>query len=422
MDKYDILKNNLEKYGLLLLTKKEDFKTVEQTIIISDGHYKAAIQAKDYIYNKKEKIPKWFSVKNPFIIENINEYLNIRKNGNFKCISKREDIVSSDTILEFECIRCGTIIKKSLTNLRRDNATHKGISCPNCDDTLESLHALVLKQIFKHYYPDSIEEEPSCINPNTGRPMPTDIVNHRLKIAIEIQGQWHKYEKQKERDRIKKEYWINRGYTFYDYEIEGVSILEYIQYFFPDIEEIPDWVKMDYNKKLNLVEIQNKLDSGMKVQAIASELLISPHRIYDALHYNKLHYPSEYIKSTRRPIIMFDMHRNYQKEYNSYSDAARDNNIDVSGILSAVYTKNYYSNEHFWVPKDLYESGNYIIPENRLEKFYYPVKKINKENITIAVYENMLQAAKDNNTIAYKIHEAVNNKNKIIDGYRFEYN
>ena len=122
-----------------------------------------------------------------------------------------------------------------------------------------------LKQLFKHYYPDTIEEDLSCVNPDTNKIMPTDIVNHRLKIAIEIQGQWHKYEKQQLRDRIKKEYWINRGYEFYDYPIDGVSVLEYAKYFFPDLVELPDWIRMDYNKKLNLVTIQGMLNDGLKV-------------------------------------------------------------------------------------------------------------------------------------------------------------
>jgi len=68
----------------------------------------------------------------------------------------------------------------------RKNDMHRGIVCSNCDERTESLHALVLKQLFVHYYPDTEIEEKSCINPETGRIMATDIVNYRLKIAIEI--------------------------------------------------------------------------------------------------------------------------------------------------------------------------------------------------------------------------------------------
>lgn len=64
--------------------------------------------------------------------------------------------------------------------------------CPFCSKFhLESYHASVLKQIFIHKYPDTSLEDRSCINPKTNRALPTDIVNHNLKIAIEIQSGYH---------------------------------------------------------------------------------------------------------------------------------------------------------------------------------------------------------------------------------------
>ena len=83
---------------------------------------------------------------------------------------------------------------------KSDNPNRNIILCPNCDGRTESVHALVLKQMFKHYYPDTIEEDKSCINPLTCCILPTDIVNHRLKIAIEIQSQWHDFEDIKIKD------------------------------------------------------------------------------------------------------------------------------------------------------------------------------------------------------------------------------
>ena len=67
------------------------------------------------------------------------------------------------------------------------NSRH-GITCDKCDGINESLHALVLKQVFMHEYPDTILEDRSCVNPITNAVMPTDIVNHKMKIAIEIQN------------------------------------------------------------------------------------------------------------------------------------------------------------------------------------------------------------------------------------------
>jgi len=121
MEKYYKLKNNLEKFGLILITKEHDFKSVKQLVTVSDGQYYASVKAENYINNDKKKNPIWFAIKNPYILYNINKYLEIRFNGNFKCISNQEDIITKDSILEFKCTRCGKIIKKSLYNLRRND-------------------------------------------------------------------------------------------------------------------------------------------------------------------------------------------------------------------------------------------------------------------------------------------------------------
>lgn len=239
-------------------------------------------------------------------------------------------------------------------NALRKDGVHNGILCSNCDELLESVHAVVLKQLYVYYYPDTIIEDPSCINHNTNKIMKTDIVNHRLRVAIEIQGQYHDRDEQQIRDKIKKEFWLNMGYKFYDYKIEGVSVLDYVKLFFPDLEEIPKWIKMDYGKKLNLVEIQNMLNKGFKIADIAEKLNIQTHRIYDALYSNKIFYPQNYLKSNKRPVIMLTNNMEYINEYPSYAAAERDNNITKGLIASCVCSKTYYSSGYYWIPKDIY--------------------------------------------------------------------
>ena len=241
--------------------------------------------------------------------------------------------------------------------MRKTGISRNIITCPNCDEHYESIHAIVLKQVFKHYYPDSIEEDPSCINPNTNHVMNTDIVNHRLKIAVEIQGQYHQRDAQQERDKVKKKYWIDKGYSFYDYSIDNISVLEYVQYFFPDLNEIPDWVNMDYNKKLNLKKIQGMINSGIKIPQIAEELNVSSHRIYDALYCNKLYYPEEYQKGKSRTVVMLNKGLDIIKEYKSYVEAENDNGLTKGSIADAVYKQRYRINDYYWVPKDLYQKG-----------------------------------------------------------------
>ena len=91
---------------------------------------------------------------------------------------------------------------------------------------------------------------------------------------------------------MKKDFWINKGYQFYDPDIRDYSILEMCQLFF-DIDKIPEWVDYSYSNKLNIKEIQEMLNN-YTVTEIANELSINPHRIYDAIYSKKIFYPSNY--------------------------------------------------------------------------------------------------------------------------------
>ena len=193
--------------------------------------------------------------------------------------------------------------------------------------------------------------------------MCTDIVNHRLKIAIEIQGQFHEREAQKERDKIKRDYWINKGYLFYDYKIDKVSVLDYCKLFFPDLKKIPDWVIQEDKNKLNLREIQSLLNSGNKVPEIGKLLDISPHRIYDALYSNRLFYPDNYCKYNYVEVMQFSLNYNYINSYINYKDAERKTGVLSGNIGSCIHNKRYYANGYYWIPKKLYIEHNKNIEE-----------------------------------------------------------
>lgn len=361
---YEEVKEKLKEKDLYIIDDIE-FKSLKQKMLVTNGIYKAYIKLENYIIgNKKE--PYWFYRKNPYIIYNLNQYLSIIKNKEIECISSFEDYNTRDTILKFRCKRCGEIINMSLFNAMREDKydQHKGITCNNCDGTTESLHAIVLKQLFMHYYPDTILEDKSCINPNNGAIMPTDIVNHRMKVAIEIQGQFHENDKQKERDLIKKEFWLSKGYSFYDYSIDKMSVLDYVKLFFNDITEIPDYINLEYSNKLNIKKIQELLNSSYKVMDIAEMLNYSPHRIYDALNSNKLTYPNNYLKSNRKRVIQLNKNKEYVNTYNSYAEAERANNITKGLIASCIYYNRYYSSGYYWIPYDEYVNKTCIIYKN----------------------------------------------------------
>ena len=350
--------------GLIVLTSRNDYHNTHDDIVVTNGIYKAKIKPYNY-YTGNKNAPSWFNYKGVFIIENINAFLQREKDGNFICLSNREELLNRDSLLKFQCTRCGEIINTSLHSLRKQDKNHKGISCPYCDDNLESLHALVLKQIYKHYYPHAVEEDPSCINPNTGKIMPTDIVDHKRKIAIEIQGQFHNRQQQKQRDIIKKNYWIENGYKFYDYPIDNISVLNYVQYFFPNINEIPEWVNLHYSSKLDVRIVQQYLDDGLKIPEIQKLMNVNVHRIYDAIQCGKIKYPDGYCKSTR-PVVKLDLEFNYLERYVSYTVAEKQNNLAKGLIASCIFSKHYYSGGYYWIPEDVYLTEEFIEIKNKI--------------------------------------------------------
>lgn len=289
-DKYNIenVKKLLSENNIILLeTEYIDAKT-KMLCIDNDGYYIYIVLSN---YLSRNGIGRRFDKSNIYTIQNINHYLELN-NIHFKCTSSTYDNANKN--LEFKCLLCNETVYVPWRNINKsDNKSRTHIVCPNCDGRNESLHALILKQIFLHYYPDTSIEDKSYKNPKTNKICPTDIVNHRLKIAIEVQSQWHDYIDIKIKDKRKKDFWISKGYDFYAPDIRDYSILEMCQLFF-DINSIPNWVNYKYSNKINVKEIQNLLNAGKTVIEIASELCINKHRIYDAIHSRKLFYPENY--------------------------------------------------------------------------------------------------------------------------------
>lgn len=299
-DKYntDIVKAILEKDGFFLINNYIDAKT-KMLCKDRDGYFIYIVLSN---YLARHGIGRRFDKSNNYSIQNINHYLKINKIP-FKCISNK--YISSETILNFKCSRCGDVVSMKWHNVnKQDNANRHHIVCNNCDGRNESLHASILKQLFLHYYPDTIVEDQTYRNPITNRICPTDIVNHKLKIAIEIQSQWHDFEDIKKKDKMKKDFWIKQGYKFYDPDIRDYSILEMCQLFFK-INELPQWINYEYSNKLDVKKIQVMLDNNMTIHKIADTLQINPHRIYDAIYSKKIFYPRDYkyIKNIKQEYI-----------------------------------------------------------------------------------------------------------------------
>lgn len=419
--KYNEIIDDLKNHDLYLLTPECQYYNTKTPLIITNGTYK--ILESYRIYSSKHAEPTWFSKNNPYIIYNINKYFENNRNNTFTCISNAEDYIDRESVLSFRCNRCGRIIYKTWLSEAKAisdiyNSRH-GITCEKCDGTNESLHALALKQVFMHEYPNTILEDKSCINPITNTIMPTDIVNHELKIAIEIQGQFHRFENQKKKDKIKKDFWINKSYSFYDYSIEKISVLDYLKLFFPELTDIPSYVDLNYSNKLDYDIIQCKINQNICITDIAKDMNINVHRIYDALYNNKLYYPYNYNRKSTKSIVQLDKEGNLVSQYLSFKEAENETNIKANLISSCIYYKNYYCKGYYWFYKTDFDNGTYKIPQNRTDKFYQKVDCYDIDGNFIQKFDDMYQAAIFCESNASKIYEVTQNKRKTTKGYKF---
>ena len=353
---------------------------------------------------------------NPFSIFNINRYLKLN-NVNFKCIS--DEYVSATSNLDFICLNCGTIVHMMWRNVNRKNTrtSNRGhIICPSCGKRTESIHALLLKQVFLHEYKDTIPEEPSCINPLTSKSMPTDIVNHRLKIAIEIQSQWHDFEDKKPKDAYKKSFWIEKGYSFYEPDIRDYSVLEMVQLFFPNIDKIPDYIDYNYSNKINIKEIQVLIDKGETIPSIEKITGINRHRIYDAIYDGRLIRGENTKNASFMPVVQLDINLNFIREYDSISDAFRCTGIKTCAIDTCLRKGRHFSGGFFWYYKDDYDIGK-INPKSRFLKFYIPVDKYDLQGNFIQSYSSIIEASKNSNVSNSQIYNVIIGKLKQTGGF-----
>ena len=355
-----------EEYGYKYISGQYNGVKSKMICKDEDGYYILCdIQKMIYKGTKAKRVHP----SNPYSLYNINRYVSINTNNHFSCVS--ESYTKNNDVMDFRCSRCGTLIQSKWINIVKSNTRNKtnsvGLYCPNCDvRSTESIHALVLKQVWLHEEPDSIVEECSCINPFTNRVMPTDIVNHRLKIAIEVQSWYHDFEDQRRKDKIKSDFWKQKGYSFYAVDQRDYTILEMIQLFFHDIKSIPEYINYNYSNKVNYIKAQKLLDEHMSIIKVSDIMGVKPHRLYDAVLYKSLSYPEGYVNNCYSSVVQFDLNKRYLNVYDSISQAERK--TGVCGISNALNHDRNYCGGYYWLRIKDYYSGNYCIKETKLKR------------------------------------------------------
>ena len=345
------VENVLNEHGLTSLDTYKNCKT-KMKCINREGYY-IDVNLDNIVQNK---INRFFTKNNRQVLDNIKRYINLSTDYEYDYVSGEFENAYSEFIIRHN--KCGKTFTVKQVNINRNPSkiapTRHGTRCPFCESLkLESSHALILKQVFLKELPGTVVEDNSCINPSTNCPLPTDIVNHDYKIAIEIQSWFHDFDNQKIKDNIKKNYQLSNGYRFFAIDSRDYTILQTIQIFFPTITNIPDYIDFGYANKLDDVKAQDLLNKYMPISKIAKILNCKPHTIYDAIHYKRLTYPTDQKNNSCSSVVQLDLNMNYVTEYDSIKEA--QNNTDAKYIASALHHNRhrsgsqlqYYSDDYY---------------------------------------------------------------------------
>lgn len=413
----NIVKDKLNSIGLHLLNDTMYIPTDEKIDCYDDNGYKYQCW-----FGSLEKSfhPNKFGTCNKYTIDNINLFMQKNSQDDYYVTDELPYLGNNKPLMIRHKV-CGNTFKSDLLNIEGiKNKNAKRIyrkQCPYCYPTLiESVHAYSLKQVFMHEYPDTTLEDRSCINPETGRSLPTDIVNHRLKIAVEIQSHYHDAPEKVIRDAFKKDFWISKGYDFYDPDIRNYTIVEMIQIFFPDITEIPEYIDLTKVNDLDFAEIQKYLDDGLSLKDIAAKIGCEVNKLHSLCRHNKIKLPSNYMeKYNIRPIVMLDKEGNYLRRFKNKGDADRAG-YKYGTITRALNKKQKYSYDSIWLYEDEYLAGDYTIPEYT-DKYDIKVDYFDDDGVKIKTFENIYDASKELNIRRYEIYDSMMESRKIKGHY-----
>lgn len=414
----NVAREEIEKRGFYLIEEskiKEIPITLNKIPICDNEGYYYLIWWPDF---QKGKNPKRFHPCNPYVIDNINNYLTMYRDTDYTCLSEADEYQNNTSPLVFRHNQCGKTFQASFSEMRGKfclNKTDKYYKqCPFCNHKkTESNHASILKQIFLHEYSDTIVEEKSCINPNTGYSLPTDIVNHRLKIAIEIQSAYHDTDFRKEVDLFKKNFWLKRGYRFFDPDIREYSILGMVQIFFPDMKELPDYLDYNFSDCTDFIKVQDLLNERHSIKDVAEIMHIKEGTIRGLITSKKIVLPIGYKDKAYniKPIIQLAKNGKYLNRFSSLAEANR--NGYASGTVCRVLKHlQGFAYDSYWVYESDYIDGNYKIPIEHQDKFDRSVMKKDLNNNIVTVYSSIYEAENDSRSNKSEIYRVASGQRK----------
>ena len=303
---------------------------------------------------------------NPYSIYNINIFLQ-NHFKDFKCVSKEYN--RNTDLLELVHLSCGTHFYVNWAYIQDAYMQRHGANlyqhCPTCGSyKLESLHASALKQVFLHEY--------------SKRP---PRASTRACASC--------------RQSIKKQYWIDRGYSFYDPDIRNYTILGMIQLFFPNIKETPKYINFNFSNNMDYTEIQHKLDEGMSIKEIAKEMGLNDGSIRSGVREKRLVLPKTYKENILNwtPILQLNIDGTIIREFSTIVEADRAG-FKRGTVQRVLNKKQPLAYNSFWIRKKEYVQGNYIIPQMD-DSVDIAVDRVDSCGNIIKSYDSIFEAEKE---------------------------
>lgn len=308
---------------------------------------KGKIPCSECSHKKQSENLKW----------NTNKYIKeLKKRNPFVKLKKGEKYLGNNIKIKHICSLCG-----SDWNTAPVNPLSGHIMCRKCSIKLtESVHATLIKQVYKHHYKkDCIWEERINIE---GKIYEIDIVNHKKKEAIEIDGQQHykiskfhkekarknnttpeyEFEQQKLRDHRINKYFKKIGYNLIRIKVgSNKTPLQALQEIFPQYGYLPEWVDFSNKKhrhKWDVEKAQQMINNNVHLSEIARRLETHPSSLTQAINYGQLTLP-EYFK--KQKIVYWDIKKAQEliNEGNTVKQVALAVGVPHSTIRGALDRK-----------------------------------------------------------------------------------
>lgn len=268
---------------------------------------------------------------------------------------------------------------------------YRGVKlCKECAiNKIESGMASALKQVLKHKYTDTIFEYDAGYRGSRGGVSLYDIYIPQLKLLVECQSEYHDDYTRSINDELKREYSLKSGYKFLGIDKRDYTPIQAIQLFFPDMVEIPNYVRLSESIRRATIPIekaQELLNNKKTIKDVATQLGVGYKIIASSIANGRLvNTKKPWMKHTQT-VVQVDIHSGMIRMYN-LSDIKRHDtkNYDIKiRIVEACASTTHLYQGYLWYYETDYGVGirNKSI-ENQRAKLIEAIKNNNYNKTVI---------------------------------------